>query len=174
MQYGIFNYGLKQQGQDEKLSGINILHYFYLTVEFICKTKLLNIQIDFYVFQLLTQRSKGGTRIFQNITHGFTQKLDCPGYFPVICLKSFHTDRFQSIIKKMRINLAGKHFKFHHLLFIQKLRFIDLGFIHIRILLFNILNHDFQIGEGLRYFILSLDKASYIIILIAGLMHGLS
>ena len=52
MQYGIFNYGLKQQGQDEKLSGINILHYFYLTVEFICKTKLLNIQICHLIFLL--------------------------------------------------------------------------------------------------------------------------
>ena len=74
----------------------------------------------------------------------------------------------------MGINLACQHFKFHNLLFVSKLRLIDAGLIHFRILLFNIPYHDLKIRKGLRDLILSLDIAADVIILRTGLMHGLS
>ncbi len=74
----------------------------------------------------------------------------------------------------MRIDLACKHLKFHLLLLVGKLLFLEQHFVHLRIFFFNILHHDFQIGESLRELILSPHHFFKIIVFVACLIHHMA
>ena len=73
----------------------------------------------------------------------------------------------------MWIDLTCQHLEFHLLLFIDQFFLIDLRFIHLLILLLDILHHDLQVSKRLRKLIITLHYFFKIIILITCLVHHL-
>ncbi len=126
------------------------------------------------MIQLFLQCTKGSANILQHIAHGFAQQLDRRRHFSVPRRKRLHTYRLQCIIEKMRIDLTGQHLKLHLLLPDQKRLLFDLRLVDLRLLLLDILHHDFQICKGFRQLIIPLKDRDQLIVLVAGLVHLLS
>ncbi len=71
----------------------------------------------------------------------------------------------------MRIDLACKHLKLHLLLLVHQLFLHDLGLIHRRLLLLDLLNHHLQVCKRLGKLVLAPEIRHNIIITVAGLVH---
>ena len=140
---------MQEQRKNLATVGVEIFVHLKGVIYAVPKAELLNGEIRFDIFELFGQCGETCAGIIEHVTHGFSKQFNGSCYIPVATGECLHPDRFQSVIQEMRIDLTGKHFKFHLLLPVDQLLFPDPCFIKLRFLIVNRIHGQFEVFKGI-------------------------